>query len=139
MQGCLGSKKVKLQSNAFTMCISLNCGTPVFGSKSSATLYIQVDKAVTIARTGGSGVCFTWYCRAKAQQVVHSLTGGVATTYPQLIPFINIYSVPDGSIECLIVVKVTPLTKSSVLLRANLLYFFMYCKTCNVIAQVQCL
>ena len=93
------------------MCISLNCGTPVFRSKSSATLYIQVDKAVTIARTGGSGVCFTWYCRAKARQVVHSLTGGVATTYLQLVPLIDVYAVSDGSIECLIAVKVTPLTK----------------------------
>ena len=105
--------------------MSLNCGTPVFGSKSSATLYIQVNKAVTIARTGGSGVCFTWYCRAKARQVVHSLTGGVATTYLQLVTLINIYSIPDGSIECLMAVKATPLTKSSVLLRTNLLYSYV--------------
>ena len=105
--------------------MSLNCGTPVLESKRSATLYIQVNKAVTIARTGGSGVCFAWYCRAKARQVVHSLTGGVATTYLQLVPFINIYSVSDGSIECLVAVKATPFTKSSVLLRANLLYFYV--------------
>ena len=91
--------------------MSLNGGTPVLESKRSATLYIQVNKAVTIARIGGSGVCFTWYCRAKARQVVHSLTGGVATTYLQLVSFINIYSVPDGSIECLVAVKATPFTK----------------------------
>ena len=101
-----------MRSNAFAMCISLNCGTPVFKSKSLAILYIQIDKAVTIARTGGSGVCFTWYCRAKARQVVHSLAGGVATTYLQLIPFIDVYAVSDVSIECLIAVKATPLTKS---------------------------
>ena len=72
---------------------------------------MQVNKAVTIARIRGSGVCFTWHCRAKARQVVHSLTSGVATTYLQLVSFINIYSVPDGSIECLVAVKATPFTK----------------------------
>ena len=72
---------------------------------------MQVNKAVTIARIGGSGVCFTWHCRAKAWQVVHSLMSGVATTYLQLVSFINIYSVPDGSIECLVAVKATPFTK----------------------------
>ena len=109
MQG--GPGLSKLRSNAFAMCMSLNCGTPVLESKSPATIYMQVNKAVTIARIGGSGVCFTWHCRAKARQVVHSLTSGVATTYLQLVSFINIYSVPDGSIECLVAVKATPFTK----------------------------
>ena len=48
---------------------------------------------------------------AEAWQFVHSLVGGVATTYLQLIPLIDVYAISDVYIECLIAVKATPLTQ----------------------------
>ena len=106
------------------MYISLKTGHQVLPKKIWLPLYKETKRLHSSARSRGSGVCSTWYCGAKAQQVAHSLPEWY--NLPQVFnnfPFflgVETYQGIYQLLQCTVPLRVLP----SVLFRTTILFFF---------------
>ena len=104
-------------------------GTPGIALKDLATLYKVTKRLHSSARSRGSGVCSTWYCGAKAQQVAHSLPEWY--NLPQVFnnfPFflgVETYQGIYRLLQYTVPLRALP----SVLFRTTILLFFLENKT----------